>query len=115
MTGKASSRVAAKTHSEEAFLLFAESGYDVSSIKKEDIHHVASEWVAQLVPVYPQATWEQQQARKSQWPWIFGLLVGRMYSEWFFTDQENRKLKESLIEARKEISRLKRCGNGPGA
>lgn len=93
---------------EKAFAKFIHSGYDAASVPLDDVHHVATQWAIRLVPWHTGFR-EEQESRSKQWPWVMAWFVGCLRGECWRLESENRRLKEQLIEHRKELSKLKRA------
>jgi DICT domain-containing protein len=96
-------------YSEKVFDKFVESEYNVNEVPIDDVHHVAMEWAVKLVPVnYAMASWQHQEARGNTIPWKFNKLVQRLRGALWEAERKLKRQQEDLIEARKELSRLKR-------
>ncbi len=97
-----------KTHAEEAFEKFVISGYDPESVAVDDLYAVIQTWVySELVPV-TNGSYGDLIIRSNQWASKLAQLAARIQSELWQTRNKLQRQREQLIEAKKEISRLKR-------
>lgn len=101
--------VTGKSNSQVIFEKFVASGYDIDSVPVEDLHHVVSAWKIILIPALPPYSWESQDARGKQWPWIFAKAAELLQRDRWKLQAKIEEQKRELIEVRKELSQLKRA------
>lgn len=96
------------TEAEIAFRKFADDGYNAANVPEENIYGVLRTFAVHLVPYEGIPTWVEQDRRKRTWPWVMADLAARIMGKNHILEARNKRLQEQLIEAKKEISQLKR-------
>lgn len=93
----------------QAFIDFIKSGLDPESVDINDIHHVFKEWSILAVPTFILDPSWMTDSRRQQWPSKQSRMVDRLYFALAEQERKNIELQGKLIEANKEISKLKRA------
>jgi len=93
---------------EIAFRKFAADNYNPANVPIDDVYGVLTAFAVHLVPIEGVPTWVEQDRRKRQWPWVMADLGARIMGENYILKARNKNLQEDLIEAKKELSKLKR-------
>ncbi len=79
------------------------------TIEPDRVLAVISEWASETVPVQGLATFAEQERREMTIPFLVVKLVEVLQQAYWDSQEKIREQREELIEAKKEVSRLKRA------